>query len=97
MSCVRLQSIYVYTLATDPFRDGIAVCISEPRAFFGVYLLSLMIDMPLDQRMVDARGQHSNSVCKCALTQTSLYAKAYTGLSQPETISVPRETGRRPF
>lgn len=25
MSCVRLQSIYTYTLATDPFRDAIAV------------------------------------------------------------------------
>lgn len=25
MSIVRLQSIYTYTLATDPFRDGIAV------------------------------------------------------------------------
>lgn len=26
LSCIRLQSIYVYTLATDPFRDGIPVC-----------------------------------------------------------------------
>jgi hypothetical protein len=25
MSVVRLQSIYTYTLATDPFRDAIAV------------------------------------------------------------------------
>lgn len=32
MSCVRLQSIYTYTLATDPFRDAIAVssrCLSQ--------------------------------------------------------------------
>lgn len=28
MSCVRLQSIYTYTLATDPFRDAIAVSLS---------------------------------------------------------------------
>lgn len=27
MSVVRLQSIYTYTLATDPFRDAIAVSI----------------------------------------------------------------------
>lgn len=28
MSVVRLQSIYKFTLSTDPFRDSIAVCTS---------------------------------------------------------------------
>lgn len=30
MSAVRLRSIYTYTLATDPFRDAIPVCLHNP-------------------------------------------------------------------
>lgn len=55
MSIVRLHSIYVYTLAEDPFRDGILVSIppQHPRISYGPLTM-----VRAGQSLVHHRSQH---------------------------------------
>lgn len=81
MSAVRLRSIYTYTLATDPFRDAIPVCLHNPvqtRQTRG----SRDTDKahpPTGKHLERHRGQRRDTLRVCPSPQTHIHAPLHTG------------------
>lgn len=83
MSCVRLYSIYTYTLAADPFMEGSLVSFSPGpyQAAFSIWSPSSNHSLlhSTDQRLVHDRDQRRHHVRERAGVEAALHAKAPAG------------------